>query len=51
MKVLFMSGYAEYTAARHDIIDQDAPSLQKPFAMDTLAPKIREVLESQPVAG
>jgi PAS domain S-box-containing protein len=49
MRVLFMSGYAEYAAVQHDVIERGAPSLQKPFSMDALARKVREVLETQSV--
>jgi PAS domain S-box-containing protein len=51
MKVLFMSGFGEYAAVQHDVIKRGAPSLQKPFSMDVLARKVREVLETQPVVS
>jgi two-component system, cell cycle sensor histidine kinase and response regulator CckA len=44
MKVLFVSGYAENTVLRHGNIDVTARLLQKPFGLNTLARKIREVL-------
>jgi two-component system, cell cycle sensor histidine kinase and response regulator CckA len=44
MKVLFVSGYAENTILRHGKIDVTARLLQKPFGLNTLARKIREVL-------
>jgi hypothetical protein len=44
MKVLFVSGYAENTVLRHGNIDVTALLLQKPFGLNTLARKIREVL-------
>jgi PAS domain S-box-containing protein len=44
MKVLFVSGYAETTVLRHGNIDVTARLLQKPFGLNTLARKIREVL-------
>jgi PAS domain S-box-containing protein len=44
MKVLFVSGYAENTILRHGKIDVTACLLQKPFALNALAGKIRELL-------
>jgi len=38
MKVLFVSGYAETTVARHGAIDVTTRFLQKPFSLRTLAP-------------
>jgi PAS domain S-box-containing protein len=46
MKVLFMSGYAEYAAFEHDILERGSAALQKPFALEALGRKIRELLES-----
>lgn len=51
MKVLFVSGYAENTVLRHGTIDVTARLLQKPFGLNTLARKIREVLSgNEPIA-
>jgi PAS domain S-box-containing protein len=44
MKVLFVSGYAEHTILHHSKIDVTARLLQKPFGLNMLARKIREVL-------
>jgi two-component system, cell cycle sensor histidine kinase and response regulator CckA len=44
MKVLFVSGYAENTILRHGKIDVTACLLQKPFGLNALARKIRELL-------
>ena len=44
LKVLYLSGYSEYAADREGNTDWRGAYLQKPFAMDTLAQKIREVL-------
>jgi signal transduction histidine kinase/CheY-like chemotaxis protein len=46
MKVLFVSGYAETTVARHGAIDVTTRFLQKPFSLRTLALKMREVLDA-----
>ena len=49
MKALFVSGYAENTVLRHGNIDVTARLLQKPFGLNTLALKIREVLSGNEV--
>jgi two-component system cell cycle sensor histidine kinase/response regulator CckA len=50
MKVLFVSGYAESTALRQGAIDVTKRFLQKPFSLNTLAEKIRNILEKEPPA-
>ena len=45
MKVLYMSGYTDDTVLRHGIQEEKMPLLQKPFVPDTLALKVREVLD------
>ena len=45
IRVLFMSGYAEYAAVKHEIIDRGSAALQKPFALEALGRKVREVLD------
>ena len=45
MKVLYMSGYTDDTVLRHGIQEEKMPFLQKPFVPDTLALKVREVLD------
>jgi two-component system cell cycle sensor histidine kinase/response regulator CckA len=49
MKVLYMSGYGEATAGYPRKLRPDVPYLQKPFAPETLARKVLEVLNSAPV--
>lgn len=46
IKPLFMSGYAEHRGAAHAVLDRHAPCLQKPFSINTLLHKMREVLEA-----
>jgi two-component system, cell cycle sensor histidine kinase and response regulator CckA len=46
MKVLFVSGYAENTVLEHGKIDVATRFLQKPFSLETLARKVREILEA-----
>jgi CheY-like chemotaxis protein len=45
MKVLFMSGYPDHTTLSGEVGDEHAAVGQKPFLLDTLARKIRSVLE------
>jgi CheY-like chemotaxis protein len=45
MKVLYMSGYTDDTVVRHHLLDPDTPFLQKPFKTESLARKVREVLD------
>jgi len=51
IKVLFMSGYTDEAIAHHGVLESGAPFLQKPFLPDTLARKVREVLNSHKSAG
>jgi CheY-like chemotaxis protein len=44
-KVLFCSAYPEKLASRNGMIDPRVPFLQKPVKADTLAAKVREVLD------
>jgi two-component system, cell cycle sensor histidine kinase and response regulator CckA len=46
LKVIFMSGYAEHPGAMSGTSGISSVGLQKPFSMDTLLHKIREVLEA-----
>ncbi len=50
-KVLYMSGYAEYSTATPAISDHDAFHLQKPFSMDGLARRVREALDAEQCVG
>ena len=43
-KVLYMSGYANNVIGHHGILDESENFLQKPFAIRTLARKVRDVL-------
>ena len=45
IKVLFMSGYTSDVIAHQGVIDEGVAFLQKPFSVNTLAQKVREVLQ------
>jgi signal transduction histidine kinase/ActR/RegA family two-component response regulator len=44
-KALFMSGYAEHSALANGVLSSELQFIQKPFAPDALARKLREVLD------
>jgi DNA-binding response OmpR family regulator len=46
LKVLYMSGYTESAIVRHGRLDAGTVFLQKPFAPDALADKVRGVLDA-----
>jgi len=46
MKVLFMSGYTDNTIFQQGVLDQGMFFLQKPFSVEGLAAKVREVLDN-----
>jgi PAS domain S-box-containing protein len=45
LKVLFITGYAENAAVSNGHLDPGMHVLSKPFAMDTLASRIRDIIE------
>jgi len=47
MKVLFMSGYTDDVIADHGVLDAGTAFIQKPFAPDVLARKVRDVLDGR----
>jgi two-component system cell cycle sensor histidine kinase/response regulator CckA len=45
IKVLFTSGYTDDAIVRHGVLEQGVNFIPKPFSMEALALKVREVLD------
>lgn len=45
IKVLYMSGYTDDVIVQHGILDEGIAFIQKPFTVQSLAAKVREVLD------
>lgn len=48
LRVLFMSGYTDDAVVRHGVVEGVTHFIQKPFTLDELAYKVREVLDAPP---
>jgi DNA-binding NtrC family response regulator len=51
VKVLFMSGYTNAAAHNHTSLPVDVAFIQKPFSLDALLRKLREVFDSPAPLG
>jgi CheY-like chemotaxis protein len=51
LRVVFMSGYAERALTTNGWIPKGAGYLEKPFTVETLMRRVREVLDAEPDSG
>ena len=46
MKILYMSGYPDNSIVQHGVLEPGTEFLQKPFTLNTLEAKVREILDA-----
>jgi len=49
MKVLYMSGYTDNTIVNHGVLEEGINYIQKPFTVDSLTKRVREVLDKDSI--
>jgi PAS domain S-box-containing protein len=47
LKILYMSGYTDNAIVHHGVLEEGVNYIQKPFTLDALARKVREVLDQR----
>jgi two-component system cell cycle sensor histidine kinase/response regulator CckA len=47
LKILYMSGYTDNAIVNHGVLEDGVNYIQKPFTLDALARKVREVLDKR----
>jgi hypothetical protein len=47
LKILFMSGYADRAVGHQGTLDEGSYFIGKPFSVDALQRKVREVLDAE----
>jgi CheY-like chemotaxis protein len=45
IRIVYMSGYTENVIVHHGVLEEDVAFIQKPFTIQTLTRKVREVLD------
>jgi CheY-like chemotaxis protein len=45
LKVLYMSGYTDDAIAKHGVLEPGTPLIEKPFTIEAMAQRIRQVIE------
>jgi CheY-like chemotaxis protein len=51
IRALYLSGYSSASAGAHGLVEVDQPFLQKPFTLDALLRKVRQVLDGPAPEG
>ena len=47
LPILFASGYTDDAVVRHGVLQTNVNFIQKPFAIDDVARKVRDLLDSE----